>query len=451
MGLVDKFWQKLGRNVANSMRSKSLGSLWGNFYGSKNAVAIDDDLYSYVEDGYTYNHHIYSVINSILQASNNVPLKAYKIKNKKAIHSVRNQKTISLYNERAKRKALEELEGDHYLSNLLARPNPHQTQQEFEAMIIGYYLITGNSYLKGDKPENGANAGIITQMFPLPAHEVEIEPNGMGEIVKYIVDVGVRKEFDAETVVHIKNFNPSYDQTGKQYYGMSPLRAGRWVATRSNDAIKASVRMLQNMYPPGILVQKDTVDRSNRMTEAQSQKLKDKFHLNHGGADNANDFQITSASLEWIEMGRSATDLQLNESMKQDLVAICNLYNMPPALMGLAEYNAYNNQKEAKKALYTDCVLPNKQLLAQAITKLCCDDDHIILPDTSQVESLQEDMKEKAEIFQKLPVFKVNEIRKGLGYDDLDDPIGEEIVAPANLMPLGTGQFGKTEVRSGNE
>ena len=45
---------------------------------------------------------------------------------------------------------------------------------------------------------------------------------------------------------------------------------------------------------------------------------------------------------------------QYNASIKD----LCNIYNVPVTLLNNTESSTYNNVKEAKKALYQNCVIP---------------------------------------------------------------------------------------------
>ena len=54
-------------------------------------------------------------------------------------------------------------------------------------------------------------------------------------------------------------------------------------------------------------------------------------------------------------------DMQIIDSEKWDAVMSCNIYGVPPELLGLTQ-ETYNNVKEAEKALTTRCAFPLLQL-----------------------------------------------------------------------------------------
>lgn len=56
--------------------------------------------------------------------------------------------------------------------------------------------------------------------------------------------------------------------------------------------------------------------------------------------------------------------------------------------------------------------------------------------DISDVPELQEDMLAKANVYATMPVIIPNEVREGLGYDKLDDPMMDKPLIKSGYMTL---------------
>ena len=56
-------------------------------------------------------------------------------------------------------------------------------------------------------------------------------------------------------------------------------------------------------------------------------------------------------------MGLSPVDLNIIEAEKWDYIGLCNIYGVPPELLGLTA-KTYNNVKEAESALTSRVAMP---------------------------------------------------------------------------------------------
>jgi len=126
---------------------------------------------------------------------------------------------------------------------------------------------------------------------------------------------------------------------------------------------------------------------------------------------------------------------QYNASIKD----LCNIYNVPVTLFNNTESSTYNNVKEAKKALYQNCVIPelikiqdelNRWLAPMYGDNICIEYDFSVIPE------LQEETDKIVEQMSKAWWLTPNEKRAAMSYDyDDANPILDEYYIPANLIP----------------
>ena len=56
--------------------------------------------------------------------------------------------------------------------------------------------------------------------------------------------------------------------------------------------------------------------------------------------------------------------------------------------------------------------------------------------DISDITELQKDMRDKAETYARLPVIVPNEVREGMGWDRIDDPMMDKPLVKAGYYPI---------------
>lgn len=405
-------------------------------------IMQDENDETYIREGYQRNSTIYSLINIIAKAAGTIPVQVYEVVDDA---NVKRYKAMTsgimdgnaMYNAGViKRKALQ-VYHDGQLDSLLARPNPAQSWNSFIQEVVAFGKLTGNRYIYGIRPLTGPNQQKFQELYVLPSQLVEIVSDGMLNPVKeYKIYYNYEKSVPVDDMCHIKDFNPDYNVAGANLYGQSPLRAGLRALTMNNEAVTTGVKYLQNQMARGVLMSKD-----GTLNEVQAQALKDKFRKAYQGANNAGDVIITPKELSWINFGLNASDLSLIEQYNASIKDLCNIYNVPVQLLNNTDASTYNNMKEAKKALYQNCVIPelikirdelNRWLLPgyeSGGTKLFIDFDF------TAVSELQEEMDKMVAQLGSAWWVTPNEKREAMNYGrDQDNMFMDDYFIPANLI-----------------
>lgn len=411
-----------------------------NYIGNNIVFAKENDD-TYINHGYRRNATVYSIINIITKACTTIPFMIYE---KKSNNDLKRYKSITssgldtntlLKAEQLRKSALVELQ-DTELHELLERPNPAQSYNSWLTEIVAFGKLTGNRYIYGIGPETGGNSTKYKELYVLPSQLMEIVSGGIMNPVKaYRLDYKGRYDIDADSILHIKDYNPYYDGTGSHLYGQSPLKAGLRTLTTNNEAVTTGVKYLQNQTARGVLY----ADEGD-LTEVQAQALKDKFRRSHQGSANAGDVVITPKKLSWVNFGLDASDLSLIEQYNASIKDLANIFSVPAILLNNTESSTYNNVKEAKKSLYQNCVMPemikirdelNRWLAPKYGDKIYIDFDFSVIPE------LQEEMDKVVQQLSQSWWLTMNEKRSAMNYgiDDEDEKLNDYYI-PANLIPL---------------
>ena len=332
------------------------------------------DQRSFVDDGYVANDIVYSIIKLITDKAKIAPFHVYKVVDEKAAKKYKSlaaQKDINLKElETLHKKAYELYTGDQRLNELLKYPNEEDCWSDLVEQWCGFKLITGNSFIYGKLIEAGNNQGKPFELFALPSQYMAIianinvfPPTRAGYQLYY----GEMWSFDTKEILHDKYFNPQWGVTGGQLYGQSPLRAAAKNLTRSNEAKTAAVASFQNGGPAGVLFMND--ERFDPTSgQAQAQALKTAVSQK-GGSANFNSIAVSGYKVDWKQIGLSPVELNIIESEKWDLKALCNIYGVPSQLLNDSDSKTYNNQREGEKALTLRCAIPLLNSLTENLNR----------------------------------------------------------------------------------
>ena len=334
------------------------------------------DAQAFVNDGYVKNDIVYSIVKLITDKAKLAPFHVYKV-----VDEVSAKRYKSLMKQPDKitnwqevnelhKKAFEIYTGDGRLNELLKYPNGEDTWGDLVEQWCGFKLITGNSFIYAKMIEGGANDGKPFELYALPSQYMAIIAN-VNEFppvrAGYQLYFGEMWTFDPKEILHDKFYNPQWNVTGNQLYGQSPLRAAARTLTRSNEAKTASVAAFQNGGPAGVLFMND--DRFDPTSGTQQAQALKTAISQKGGSSNFNSIAVSGYKVDWKAIGLSPVELNIIESEKWDMKALCNIYGVPSQLLNDADNKTYNNQIEGEKALTLRCAIPLLDALTENLNR----------------------------------------------------------------------------------
>lgn len=403
-------------------------------FGNTGINWLNDNSQAYITNGYAGNPVIYSIIKQITDKMSAVPFYLYEIQDTKKLKRYKsftlNKNLMSAEALIAKDQSLKEVDS-HKIIDLLDQPNEYQQWSEFVKNVIGYKLITGNSYIYGSKPEIGVNKDKIIGLSVLPAQLMNIVATG--NIVEYYNLSGNNQRLEKDSILHLKYWNPDFNNS-LHLYGQSPLKAAQKVMQLSNTAYETQASIIQNKGAYGMLF-----DKSQSLDDVQMQQLKDRF-MNA----TANELMMVSADLQFTQFGQTAEDMQIMESMGMNLRDLCNIYSFPSLLLGDDTQKTYSNYEQAEKSLIYNVVVPELTTLRDSLNKWLCPayskadgKQYFIDFDITVLPQLAADMDKVVAQLEKMWWVTGNEKRLATNYgEDTKNPLMNEYFIPQNLVPL---------------
>lgn len=387
-------------------------------------IEMSDDPEVYINQGYYKNPNLATVVDLIAINAASIDIDLFEID----------------------ASGEEEHITEHELLDVLAQPNEFVSQKGFIEALVKFDRLTGNSYMYSPRPENGNNKGQIPQtdegffqLHYIPSPIVKIVTGGPFDPVHgYTLSGRWGMKLDKFDVLHLKVPSVSSDPRD-QLYGESPVKTIRSTLAISNAANTAQFSSFKNGGATGILSFKDASG-----TTENAARLKADFSSEGEGATKIGKIVATPAQVEYTDMGRTNVELAVLESERESLRKIAAHYHIDPLLIGDPKGSTFNNQKEARKAAYTDAYIPALENILQGLNKwltpwYAMNGKTLELrPRISNIPEMQPDKKEQwgwiAAAGYRLTG---NEGRELAGIDKSDDPAMDQHMAPANLFPLG--------------
>jgi len=402
-------------------------------------MSMDDD--KAITHGFMGNPDVYMIINFMTTLASQIPWVLYEIRDEKKFNRWKAlDPTDQIRRPLMETKALEEIP-QHDILEVWKQPNELQSQGEFIEQLFGYRELTGDTYIAGLGPVSGPNAGTFQELHILPAQLIGIKYGGpMDPVAHYYWKGDPSKRIPKEQVMHSKHWNPlPLNQGG--LYGLSPITAASKLVTRSNDALTASVKSLQNMGAIGMLSKAFSEDKS--LTPEQAEMVERTYRQKYGGPTNAGKIMVTGAGLKWQQMGMSPVDLKIIELEKMTLRRMCNVYGLQSQLFNDPENKTYNNMRDARQAAYTLSVIPRLGHLRDDVNRW------LVAPyrrrdgknywfdmDLQAIPELQPNMKELTEWLKDADVLTPNEKREILERARIDKPGMDEIWIDGNKITM---------------
>ena len=166
-----------------------------------------------------------------------------------------------------------------------------------------------------------------------------------------------------------------------------------------------------------------------RPTEADS------IEAEMNSSESVNKTKVLRYPVEIHALGNAPVDLNILESHKEAVTALCFVFKLPVDLYyGQAKYE---NAKEAKKTIYEQNAIPMANEFAEDLVNFCgLSDTYRLAVNTDRIEVLKEKMTDTMDVLTKMHA-TLNEMRDAAGYERIDEEYADK-----PIFGVGT-QFGE--------
>ncbi|MDR1913882.1 MAG: phage portal protein [Clostridiales bacterium] len=308
------------------------------------------------------------------------------------------------------------------ISKLLSRPNEINAFYEFFSQIIGYYLVTGNtyiySYLPGTMSDKLERWKRMIASYVLPSHKVKIiyrnkpelfQGADISEIVeKYRLSTGASSmDFDPKNILNIHELNLSFD--GEILKGKSRLESLKYPISNIMEAYEARNDIFAKRGALGFLTGRKTDETGSvPLIESEKKQIRNSYYENYGFGDGKFPVGIIDVPIDFVNVGVSIRELEPFKETLEDAKTIFNTFGVPDFFVPGNTSSTYNNIESAEKSLYQDTVIPLVNRIVESLNEWLGLEGKIesaakgrkgtyLYADFSDITWLQEDKRKEAE------------------------------------------------------
>ena len=334
----------------------------------------------------------------------------------------------------------EEISNTPY-NKFLKNPNPLQSGMQYIAQVNAITTYYGYCPILRIEPFKNK----VTRCYPLMPEYLDIRfrsaVNGIGAEVNDIYDLieSITFTYNGESTPLDKY--DIYFHTDDSV-GMDSMIFPQAKITPCYNQVSNLIRnyearsvLIQSHGALGILSNdgKDAIGTLPQDQQAKEQLQQD--YQSYGLSKNQWKIIITSLSLKWQQMSLPISDLMLFENEKADIQIIADALGYPYKLLGIAEDTSYDNQRQLKKTLYSDIIIPNAQYMFEQLNECIKSqtNGYTITIDFSHLSIFQDDIQDKAKamalnVRSGVHAFKNNfinydEVVKLLGYNTFNSQL----------------------------
>lgn len=342
---------------------------------------------------------------------------------------------------------------DHPVLELLKAPSPFYDARLYAETIAKDYLITGET----ETVAIGAVTRPPLELQPISPSNISVDEGQGGLAVSmyvsgntlagsYILDThrGKGARYFDGTLRELKQTRSYSTKSNSLLRGQSPLVSA---------AKEARQHILGNTHNASLLEQGGRLsvvfNFEDDMEDDDFKATKAEVRSQYGGAQKAGQIAVTAGgklNIEEFGVNNKDMDFAKLQRMAQDSVALT--YHVPLMLIS-TDAATMDNYKEAKLALYDDAVLPLADRLyaglsAFLLPRYGLDPSKVkITYDIDQITALATRRNEELKLRKELGVETTNEYRSMIKREPVDG--GNTVLAPANLLPIGTDIFTEDE------
>ena len=308
----------------------------------------------------------------------------------------------------------------------LVKPNPHMTWQELMEYSASDLDLHGNAYW-----ELVRQGGNIVEIYRLPPYRIKIVPDPKDYVAGYIFEVneGRKIAFERQDVAHFKYYHPH-----DEYYGLSPLRAGKLAVETQVFGARWNKRLLQASSVPGGLIYTDEPTGA----EGRVQIRKEWEDLTKG-VDRSHNVVVIPNGVRFEQVEMTPQELGFIEGMRLVREEILAIYGVPPIMVGLETMN-YATAREQKVTFWQETMKPFLRKWSDRIDHDVMAEGAFSAFDLSSISVFEEIRWQLVDELASAvagTLISPNEARVELNLPLPEDGSGNELLAPMSLVPIG--------------
>lgn len=299
----------------------------------------------------------------------------------------------------------QEVDFNHYLLPLFDYNENNITKFEMIKYVVSSILLKGNGFIYVYRDERGKAKGLRW----LPNEYVSINYNPLSNNLYYICPLVDKKAIEPVNMLHFK-INSDDGINGRSVISY---------AARSLKNANATENSAVNFYDSGCNLN-GIIKVQGSLTPQQKTDIKTSWRESMDGQGLA----VLQGNMDYTPIQMNVSDAQLIESRQFNVNDIARFFNINPTLLGDLTHSSYNTLEAAQEEFLVHTLMPYITLIEQEMTrKLFPPSERLWSINLDELDILRTDKRSQADYYTKLQekgVLSVNEVRKALGYPEIE-------------------------------
>lgn len=282
----------------------------------------------------------------------------------------------------------------HPLKQVLNKPNPFFSRQDFFELILSWQQLAGKGYAKRVIVQNRTQ-----ELWPIsPDRLAPIQSKEPGALLtgyELLDSKGARKkttDFTVDNTVAFKLLNPA-----NPLEGIGPLQAVARAVDIDVEQQKWNKSAMQNR---GVLDGIFSFDRDLDVATFDTIKAKLAEMFSFGGSKKARGPGVIGSNAKYQQLSLSPVEMDFLNSRKFNREEIFIIFGVPPQLAGVQDSSTFNNYATSLRIFWEATVLPALDDLADTFNMAFYDEleqgKFVIAYDTTRIAALRENEDDKA-------------------------------------------------------
>lgn len=313
-----------------------------------------------------------------------------------------------------------EVEGDHPLKAVTARPNASQSWRDLVTEAETHLGINGNAYIYVAKTLDGLRLYVVRPDRISPVYSND----PFAPVRAWRLDGG-RLTVSPEDVIHVHGTVGEDGVTG-----VSPLESAGAAVLQQTEAKKWNRALMEKGAKPSLAI----IFRQ-KLTPKAFQDFAFRYRMQHQGTDNAGSTLILDEDANVVSAGFNARDMDYANGVTVSAREIAIAYQVPPELIGDSANKTYSNAQEANREFASHTVLPLATQIYEAISRrLWPAGDAVLTFDRQAIDELKGDESALITSLTACDFLTTNEKRARLSYNEVEG--GDSVLTAMGKVPL---------------
>lgn len=282
--------------------------------------------------------YVFACVNKIAKKTAAIPLELYRVMNSKG-----DTREID----------------SHPVLDLLYKPNPHETKQEFLEKTIINLKLTGDAFWY--KVRN--SGGRVVELWNLRPDRMTVVTDPVLFIKGYELAKfdGSKTVFAPEDIVHLKYADPI-----NAYTGQSPLKPAQTRVSTEQFATQFQRDFFLNSARPDAVIK----NPNSTLTTEQKEDIREGWNKRHGGPGNTSKIAILEGGLEYQLISITQKDMDFIEGLKMTRDDILVAFSVPKPIVAITDDVNLANAKTAMEIFLRETIKPEIEFLVEKMNEL---------------------------------------------------------------------------------